>query len=283
MGYIFIGHAGLLANPNFTPPEMEIVGIPEGTTVQFYADAGQGLAYNASHLDGWGGIHAPWPPLNSGQVSYNFTLRGMKQHEYYLLFEHNPQLAYHTPVLPGSGGLPDELRMCTGNPETCPTDPREVAAGKLHSCDGILGVYPGDLHWLGCNGIVGGDRAVTNAALTGVSRSVTLGSDPDWLPGESDQWAMGEVNGNNVKGAHSSQPLRYVLGGYALLIGNGHRYEYLTYAEWQPDLVRNEITVRRGNWHDAGILEFTGVPPQKQEFVEFAVSHFSQKKVRFRR
>lgn len=149
MGYILLGHGGLDIEPLVTPADMEFVAIPEGTTLQFYADAGQGLLYGSRHLDIWDQLQTPWPALDSTRVTYNLALHHARE----LLPEDlwdDPQLRGHTLVRPGVDGAADPLRMCTGTAKSCPTEPRAVAAGETHTCDGVLATYHGDLHWLAC-------------------------------------------------------------------------------------------------------------------------------------
>jgi hypothetical protein len=43
MGHILLGHGALNVHPSVIKPEMEWVAVPAGTTIQFYADTGQGL------------------------------------------------------------------------------------------------------------------------------------------------------------------------------------------------------------------------------------------------
>ncbi|MFF4934581.1 putative adhesin [Streptomyces griseofuscus] len=276
MGYVLIGHAALFTD--YRAPTMEIVAVPGGTTLQFYADAGQGLAYGPEHLDQWDQLHSPWPPLTCGHVTYNYTLRPPTPG----LLGNDPQLGGHTLVAPGVGGMPEEMRMCTGTRNSCPTDPRWTEAGAVHRCDGVLGMFQGDLHWLACGGFVGADPIAANAVNVGLSKSVVLGSDPDWVPVEADQWSVAAVNLSNVKHAEDGDALRFVLGGFMLLIGEGHDTQYATYVEAAGrDRFRGEVRVCKGNWHHPGTLEFWGVPPQKEALVERAVALFSEKRVFF--
>jgi hypothetical protein len=149
MGYILLGHGGLDVDPRVTPADMEFVAIPEGTTIWFYADAGQGLLYGSRHLDIWDQLQAPWPTLDHTRVTYNLVLHHATELLPYNL-QGDPQFHGHTVVRPGVDGAPDPLRMCTGDRDSCPTDPRAVAAGDTHTCGGVLGTYTGDLHWVAC-------------------------------------------------------------------------------------------------------------------------------------
>jgi hypothetical protein len=280
MGYILLGHGGLDVDPKVTPKAMEFVAIPQGTTIQFYADAGQGLVYGSRQLDIWEQLQAPWPALDSSRVTYNLCLYSA-QELWDDELKNNPQFGGHTLVRAGIGGVPDPVRMCTGTPATCPTDPRAVARGSTHGCDGILGTYAGDLYWLACTSFENASREVTDAALGGSSTDVVMGADPDWLPDEATFTAVAEVNGANIKAASDDEQLDYVVGGFLFLVGDGHERQYATYAEFQEDVVTGKLTVHKGGVFSAGSLEVEGVPPSKQGVVESAVTRFSDKEVSF--
>ncbi len=283
MGYILLGHGALNLDPRVTPKEMEYVAIPQGTTIQFYADAGQGLVYGSSHLDIWEQLQAPWPALDSTRVTYNLALYNAAE-----LWENelknNPQFGGHTLIRAGVGGVPDPIRMCTGTPTTCPTDPRQVAAGRTHTCSGILGQYKGDLYWLACSSFIRQQRGNYEGATTamqGVTDNVVMGGNPDWLPDDSDFAAIAEVNRTNVKAAGDGDLLEYLLGGFVCLIGDGHDLAHTRYAKFEDDKVAGKLTVNKGGLTGAGSLDFEGVPVSKQGVVESAVERFSDKKVNF--
>jgi hypothetical protein len=248
MGYILLGHGGLDVDRKRLDPEMEFVAIPAGTTLQFYTDAGQGLVYGARHLDLWEQMQAPWPALDSTRVTYNLTLysaRELWDEE----LKNNPSFGGHTLVRAGVDGVPDPIRMCTGTRKTCPTDPRQIAGGWKHGCDGILGTYAGDLYWLACSVFENADIA--------------------------------SVNGDNVKAVDDGDELPCQVGGFVLLIGDGHDTEHSAYARFQEDQVAGTVTVHKGGFTDPGSLEFKGIPPSKEGVVESAVSRFSKKEARF--
>jgi len=280
MGYILLGHGGLDVDPRVTPKDMEFVAIPQGTTIQFYSDSGQGLVYGSHHLDIWEQLQAPWPALDSSRVTYNLSLYNA-QELWTDELKNNPSFGGHKLIRAGVDGVPDPIRMCTGTRATCPTDPRQIAAGATHECDGILATYPGDLYWLACTSFSNADKSVTDTAMGGASTDVVMGSDPDWLPDESDFNAIAEVNGRNVKDADDGDVLSYDIGGFVFLIGDGHDSGYADYAAFQEDHVAGKLTVNKGGITSAGSLEVEGVPPAKQGIVEDAVGRFSDKKVRF--
>lgn len=279
MGYILLGHGGLDVDPSVMAQGMEFVAIPQGTRIQFFADAGQGLVSGPHQLDLWDQLKAPWPPLDSTNVTYNLTLyddpEGLD-----LLLANDPWLGGHELIRPG-GSLPDPVRLCTGTPRTCPTDPRAVAAGDTHECDGILGRFHGDLYWVACSLFLHADASVTNASTVGVSVTVGLGGDPDWQPDESDQQAIAEVNRANVKHASDGEALDYVIGGFLFLIGAGHQVKHQRYARFQRDSVQGALRVHKNGVFHNGALAVDGIGPSQQGLVEYAVGRFSDKEVRF--
>lgn len=281
MGFILLGHGGLDVDPRVTPKEMEYVAIPQGTTIQFYADSGQGLVYGSYRLDIWEQLQAPWPALDSSRVTYNLSLynaRELWDEE----LQNDPQFGGHTLVRAGVDGVPDPLRMCTGTPSTCPTDPRAVAKGAKHTCDGILGTYAGDLYWLACTSFMRADASVTNAAMSGLQDNVRMGEDPDWVPSDADLEQVATVNGRNVKDAGDGAILDYQLGGFLFLIGDGHDGQHSAYARFQGDATAGKLTVHKGGiLSGAGSLDVEDVAPAKQGVVEAAVAAFSEKEVIF--
>lgn len=280
MGYILLGHGGLDVDTSVTPPDMEFVAIPQGTTIQFYADSGQGLAFNSAQLDIWEQLQAPWPALDSSRVTYNLSLYSAKE-LWGEELKNDPAFGGHTLVRASIDGVPDPIRMCTGSRETCPTDPRQVAEGATHTCDGILGTYTGDLYWLACTSFSNAAPSLENAALSGASANVVLGADPDWHPGDSDLDAIAEINKKNVQSASDAETLPYVVGGFVFLVGDGHEQSYVHYAHIQHDTVEGTVTVRKGDGLDSETLEVVGAPPAKQGVIEDAVSRFSPEAVQF--
>lgn len=280
MGYILLGHGGLDVTGSGVDPAMEIVAIPQGTTIQFYADSGQGLVYGSHDLDIWEQLQAPWPALDSTRVTYNLALYNAAE-LWGEELKNNPSFGGHTLLRAGVDGVPDPILLCTGTPDTCPTDPRAVAAGATHNCDGILGTYTGDLYWLACTSFVGVSKDLATAALGGRSTDVAMGFDPDWMPSESDLDAIAAVNRDNVKDTDDGDSIGFVVGGWVMLIGDGHDGTYADYAGFQEDVAHGTLTVHKGGVFSAGSIDVTGVPPAKQGVVESAISRFSDKKINF--
>jgi hypothetical protein len=280
MGYIFLGHGWLEAQAGTIPAGMEIVAIPEGTTIQFYADSGQGLVYGSGELDIWEQLQAPWAPLDSTNVTYNLAL-GNAAELWADELQNDPGFGGHTLIRAGVDGVPDPILMCTGSPDTCPTDPRAVAAGATHTCDGILGTYSGDLYWLACTSFSGVSKDLETAALGGRSTDVVMGANPDWVPDDSDLDAIAAINRENVKATGDEESIDFVIGGWVMLIGDGHTEGYVDYASFQNDVARGSLTVNKGGAFSAGSLDVTGVPPAKQGVVEAAIARFSDKTVNF--
>jgi hypothetical protein len=282
VGYVLLGHGGLHADPAFTPPEMEIVAIPQGTRIQFYCDANQSLTVNAHYFDIWETLQAPWPPLDSSNVTYNLSLQDAEG-QWPESLANDPKFGGNTLILPGRNGLSKSIRMCTGNPDSCPTSPEQVARGMTHRCGGILAHLQGDLYWLACTNFVKvppDNQAAADAVIQGKSRSVVLGSDPDWLPCEMDQETIARVNSANLAAeGHFSGDLPAVLGGSIFLIGSGHEESHWQYANFQ-DTDTFPVCVRV-HTDNPGLLEVSGVPPWKQEVVRHAVSMLDHMEVIF--
>ena len=201
MGYALLGHGGLELEDGGYPDGMGVVAINAGTTLQVYSDAGQAVRLGKNEYDIWGQIQAPWPAMDSKNVTYNLSLTFNEDDD--KLEKDEPgyfakALAPHTIVRAGADGIASPLLLCTGDPTTCPTDPRmitgAVAGPTEHTCDGILGTYKGELLWMACTVIVTDDAetaGVVEASLGGRPDDVFAGMDPDdpsamWYRYESD-------------------------------------------------------------------------------------------------
>jgi hypothetical protein len=178
MAYIFLGHGALDVDPGVIPQDMEWVAIPPGTTIQFYADTGQGLMYGSADLDVWSQLNTPVAPVDSSNVTYNLALYSA-QELWDEELQNDPDFAGNTLIRAGVDGVADPLLMCTGTRDTCPTDPRQVAEGAVHQCDGILATYTGDLYWLACTKVIHADKSVVDAARGDAPEEVVIGQDPD--------------------------------------------------------------------------------------------------------
>src|SRR5690242_13861882 len=126
MGYVLLGHGGLDIESGVIPDGMEYVAIPAGTTIQFYSDTGQALAYASKQLDVFAVMNKPWPALDSSRVTYNLSLHSAKE-LWKEELKNNPSFGGHTLIRAGVDGA-DPMLMCTGTPATCPTDPRQIKA-----------------------------------------------------------------------------------------------------------------------------------------------------------
>lgn len=273
MGYILLGHGDLNVNPSLTPPAMEIVAIPPGTTIQFFADAGQDLCYSSELLDAWEHLEAPWPRLDSSSVTYNLSLESAWEYWDEEL-KNDPQLGGHQLVRAGIGDVPDPIRLCTGTPDTCPTDPRQVAEGWTHTCDGVLGraEFQGeDLYWLACVPMDMADRAVVDAALDGRPRKVVLGDDPDrvLLLDDADLLDLDRVNIATVENAGDGTLLEYGVVGSGIRVGDGHDFKHRKYFAIQADLFQGWLLIERETDAPTSLtFAAVGVPPQVQGSVE---------------
>jgi hypothetical protein len=88
------------------------------------------------------------------------------------------------------------VQLCTGTaynlgPQgevisgTCPTDPRQIAAGWTRTCGGLLQQYPGrQLFWIACTYVLFAEKgtpeeAAVKSAVGDRNAIIALGSDPD--------------------------------------------------------------------------------------------------------
>lgn len=182
MGIVIFGHGGL--DP-IAAKDMEWVAIPAGTTLQFYADAGQTLVTGPKTWANYAAnLNAPWPALDSTRVTYNLALSALnaqEQKEIDVLGADFP----HTIIMIGRD-LPN-AQLCTGDSKTCPSDPRMVAGTvpgpREHGCDGLLATYKGEeLHWVACTAISGfaaEAQAAVDTAQGDAPSFVRHGEDPD--------------------------------------------------------------------------------------------------------
>ena len=183
MGYVIFGHGAL--DPT-SAADMEWVALAEGTTLQFYADAGQTLMQNDQTTVDFGTLDQPWPPIDSTGVTYNLRLEPFSDVQRGFLLSKHPDFGGHTLLVVGQN-LDCDPQLCSGDSSMCPSDPRmitgEVEGPKQHGCNGVLAKYAGeDLHWLACTAIQGFDdqtQAAVTAARGDAPSDVALGVDPD--------------------------------------------------------------------------------------------------------
>lgn len=188
MGIVIFGHGGL--DP-IAAKDMEWVALPAGTTLQFYADAGQTLRTGpwtwqvyANSLD------APWPALDSTRVSYNLALDPLSPNE-------QKEIAGltdfpHTIFMVGRDA--PSAQLCDGDSTTCPSDPRmitgEVEGPKTHGCTGLLNRFAGqELHWVACTAIEGFGQDAMDAVTTArgdAPEEVFHGAAPDTYLGQGE-------------------------------------------------------------------------------------------------
>ncbi|MFF3159355.1 hypothetical protein [Streptomyces sp. NPDC057910] len=264
MGFVLMGHGSLNVNPAVTPQRMEIVAIPPNTEIQFYADAGQGLAFAHSQLNVWEQLVPHGMPLNSRNVTYNLTL-GSAWGDWEAVLEDDPQFGDHSLIRPGIGDIPDPVLLCTGTPDSCPTSPAQVAAGRTHRCKGIFGrsEFQGEkLFWLACTIIKNADQSVVAAALEGMPNTVLLGEDPTHIMtlDGSDFNEIDEANIDCVNQAEVGEIFELYCGGSVLLLGGCHKMKHVNFVAVQDDFFGGTLTVL-----DAGFKN--NVPTWGDEFV----------------
>jgi hypothetical protein len=300
MGYIFLGHGDLDVDPSVTSPEMEWVAIPQGTTIQFYADTGQGLCYNSKNLDVWSQLPKHLNPVDSSNVTYNLNLSNAKE-LWDEELKNNPDFNGNTLIRAGVDGVPDPIRMCTGTRETCPTDPRQVTAGATHKCDGILAKYTGELYWLACTTLYSeseAQKAIVDAARGDSPENVVLGQDPDKeqdmsnpLPPKErkltrDQLDMSVVDNWNERIlkdlAEGTSKGFYQLGDLVIVdLGDPAAGQpYINWIKVQDGVAKGEVTMTaKGGAFSAGTLTASG-GGDKGAF-EGAIGRISKKKVKY--
>ncbi|MEV6681958.1 hypothetical protein AB0N09_34555 [Streptomyces erythrochromogenes] len=292
MGYVLLGHGGMDVRADELPPDMGIIAIPQGTTIQFFSDAGQGLLYGSPDLDMWEQFVPHLTPLDSTCVTYNLTL-GSAWDLWDRELRNDPTFGGHELIRPGIGDIPDPIRLCTGTPGTCPTRPAQVAEGFTHTCDGILGLLQGaDLFWVACTTLDHADETVLVAARQGTPRCVLLGADPDRTPdlAAPAREAVRQINALNVERADPFEPYTYVVAGDVLFIGPGHTREGRAYIGAHDDF-HAELCAVTG-WDDGTVtIQFVGVPPEWYRLIRSAVAEcapdaeveFLDREVKFRR
>ncbi|MEU9979308.1 hypothetical protein [Streptomyces sp. NPDC051014] len=281
MGYVLIGHGGMEVDPSRTSPDMGTVAIPQGTTIQFYSDSGQGVIFGPSQLDIWQQIQAPWPPLDSSHVTYNLVLSNAEENLASALMN-SPQFGGNEVLLPGRH-LSDPIHLCSGTPETCPTKPEQVAQGMVHQCDGILGLLQGDLYWLACTSFIGVSaeaRPVVEAKLGDRVRNVLLGEDPDATVSEADRQQIDQFNQFAFADADPDDVLSYMLIGPVILIGSGHgiSYQNRLLLAYRGDTFQGQMRVVKAG-EDGDVpdwFDVYGVPQSKQALVRTAIRRISK-------
>ncbi|MEV6683403.1 hypothetical protein AB0N09_42125 [Streptomyces erythrochromogenes] len=158
--------------------------------------------------------------MDSSRPVYNLTLADAGD-RYEVELRNDPTFGGHELIRPGIGDIPERISLCTGTTATCPTRPEQVAAGDVHTCDGLLGKLQGDLFWVACTAVL--DEAydpVVDAALAGMPHRVRLGADPDRFPvlDAADRAALNQLNADHVAHADRWQKHEYIIAGDALFL-----------------------------------------------------------------
>jgi hypothetical protein len=286
MGYILLGHGGLDLDAGAIPEGMGTVAIPAGTTLQFYSETGQALVYGNKELDLWAQLQTPWPALDSTRVTYNLTLSSAKELWDDELKNH-PSFAGNTLIRAGVDGVPDPIKLCNGTVDTCPTDPRQVLAGKTHTCDDVLGTYKGDLYWLACTSIENsaeGEQLATTAR-GGTQGDVNLGANPDEAHDTSvavvlpfDGAAADSRNQAVLKALDDGDETYFLQGGPIVLIGDGHAVAAIQ-ALYLQEYAQGTVRIKKGGMMSSGKLKVSGCPDEA--VFEAAVGRISDKSVEF--
>ncbi len=284
MGYVLLGHGELEVDSGAIPAGMEYVAIPAGTTIQFYSDTGQSLMYGSADLDVFAVLNKPWPALDSSRVTYNLSLRSARE-LWGEELKNNPSFGGHTLIRAGIDG-PDPMLMCTGTPDTCPTDPRHIPSGATHTCDGILGTYSGELFWLACTGVEGDPTAVTAARGT-APEDVVIGQNPDVAQDDDASAAIlapfdaDEADARNrdvLKALDDGDSTYFYQGGIAVLIGDGHSHAALQHLG-AHGYTEGTVRIKKAGAFSKGTVYVSNSPDQRV-FAE-ALARISDKDVEF--
>ncbi|MEV6682601.1 hypothetical protein AB0N09_37925 [Streptomyces erythrochromogenes] len=265
MRFVLLGHGHFDAAPGALPPgASEWVAIPQGITLRFFSDAGQGLVLGHTELGMWDQLTMHMDPLDSTNVVYNFTLSAAWDKP---AFREKWQLGEGEPIRPGVDNRPEQMMLCTGNPGPCPTNPEEVANNDTHHCDGILGLEEfqnSELLWVACTGILHhADETVIAGALEGMPNGVRLGNHPDQII---------DLNGINYRNhANITKPTRpvtldYWVAGPMILIGPGHDQDTLAYMAAQHDFHQGTCQIDLSFGHR--VATFPDLPPERRGFVD---------------
>lgn len=282
MGYVLLGHGIFSVDPAVIRPGMELVALPEGTTLQFYSDAGQELFYGAEELEHWERLPRYLTRLSSREVTYNFAL-GSAPEDWDTELRNNPRFGGDTLIRPGVNGYPDPVPLCDGDSLSCPTAPDLVAAGMEHDCTGLLGLLRGDLHWVACTELDRADPRVVAAAMGGVRRGVLLGEDPCWMPDAAALRAVARTNRAALEATADGETLQGLSGSTLLIIAPGvHDPKHVNYALYTEDSMDIRITVYKENGqYSEARLDLRDVPEDRKAAVRAAIADSTNTRVRF--
>lgn len=280
---VLIGHGGYIPQAGGYPGE---ILVPPGTTLKFYAEAGEALKLPLK--DGPGGkrvldhekFQGPWDhlqdegsPLGERQVTYNFQLQPERSDAE---VEAMGQIDWGGQMLtPPLGG--DAYFLCKGSEDTCPTpallvQQRKHDAGEegedgspvpavaddrwSHRCDGILGIYAGnELHWVACSSIVLDDATKSEMPVT-MTAQTGLGTADDREHGE----LLGDtrlLNADALSSATPGTPIPIAVGGGVFLIGSRHlaqAADFLRQVQEAQGIGEGQLTVAGG-----GAITITGI------------------------
>lgn len=293
---VFLGHGGF--SRRNSPYPLEVL-VPPDTTLRFFSDAGQPL-YLPINQDGdtdytrivkvWDHFHEDEQPLPARWVTYNYALSPEDTEEERQLAL---SLDWGADVVTLPAGS-DDLFLCQGTAETCPTPALNVQQRQAdrgegdavpadrwnHDCDGILGQHAGnDLIWVACtsfNFYTPELPPLMTADYTGPGFADNSG----WMPDDDDWAAINELNARNIKDTDDGGSVAIVAGGYLVLIGEGHGNRAADYVARQGDVEEGMLTVEKGGTFSRGEIEVSGISGKQAE-VEATIAQFSKKTVTF--
>lgn len=275
-----------LGNSSCDPdPEAEARGagrvvVPQGTTVQLHSDLGEGLRFGPPQYAMWQQLFSA-TPQEAGSTVANIALRHGDGVAHESLGAQADFLE-HELVRPGLDGVPDPLLLCTGTPDTCSADVQGV-----HSCDGALARYPGELHVVVCAALhpVDGDPARSLTTLWNPRTDPEpedWGSvepmEVEWRPRAEDLRRVAAYN-QRLLGDGYGKELYYLFGGRLLLFSATKSFDqYATectgYVWRQATVVQGTLTHHWGGGIITDVVEVKGAPRKEHAAIKRAVHGF---------
>jgi hypothetical protein len=288
--YVVLGHGGFDPAGGSYPGE---VLVPPGTTLQFFAEAGQSLVLPGTNYgkvaNVWEQVAAEGSPIPEKWVTYNYQLQP------------DTTETHRQNALASDWG--DDVNvwflstgaafLCNGTADTCPTPALRVqeqayenGEGEAvdddrwnHHCTGILAQLAGhDIYWLACASIMSGDEvlpALDQSAASGPG----VADVSTWVPTDAELQQIDDANARAVKATADGEAVSIVAGGVLVLIGS-HERRPADYVRRQNDVEEGQVWVTKGGRLSKGTLDVTGINAKRQ-LVKDALGRFSDKKVNF--
>ncbi|RSS76716.1 hypothetical protein [Streptomyces sp. WAC06614] len=283
MGFLLLGLGDFQSDG--TASEREALMVPQGVTISPCAVRNGALQYGSPTISIWDQLveEEGIGVLQSGdELRSHLMLHGCPELDSQELLDAIAADFYgYELIRPGRDGYPDPIALCTGCPETCPTTPEEVGAGKQHLCNGLLGGFGGrvavqgeQIVWVACLALTTeaeGSSSEASGAWSSASaegwssRSEETEGEPEPAPAPARRDAEAELavlresvrstaslqrkatehNRRILRSHHPGRTLYYVVGGGMFLIDShpDFRNQNADYVEW-VNADRSRITGR---------------------------------------